>query len=75
MNSKVGRIELITGPMFAGKTTELLRRIERSELARLNCAVLKYARDDRYSTDNVATHDRKFHAAIPCNELMTHVSE
>ena len=54
----VGRIELIIGPMFAGKTTELMRRVKREIHARRTCFIIKYARDDRYSSDCVASHDR-----------------
>ncbi|KAH0790945.1 thymidine kinase family protein [Histomonas meleagridis] len=70
-----GRIELIFGPMFAGKTTELLRRIKRAELARFQCIIIKYAKDDRYSTDKVSTHDMNTQSAfstnllIPCYEM------
>jgi thymidine kinase len=72
---RVGRIELITGPMFAGKTTELLRRVERAKLAHQRCAVIKYSRDDRYSQESVATHDEQLHVAIPCLLLMPLIDE
>lgn len=53
-----GRIELIIGPMFAGKTTELMRRVKREIHARRLCLVIKYAKDVRYSKDHVASHDQ-----------------
>lgn len=53
-----GNIQLIFGPMFSGKTTELLRRIKRFSIARRRCLVIKYAKDTRYSEDGVSTHDR-----------------
>ncbi|KAH0787760.1 thymidine kinase family protein [Histomonas meleagridis] len=65
-----GSIELILGPMFAGKSTEMLRRIERAELAKLRCIVLKYSKDKRYSVDKVSTHDLQMHKAVPCCLLM-----
>jgi thymidine kinase len=68
----VGRVELIIGPMFAGKTTELLRRIERAELAGRRCVVMKSNRDTRYSEESVVTHDLQTHVAIPCDHLMNH---
>jgi hypothetical protein len=74
MNTSVGRVELIIGPMFAGKTTELLRLVERAKLARLCCVVMKFNRDVRYSVDCVATHDKLTHAAIPCETLMPHLA-
>ena len=44
-----GRIELIMGPMFAGKSTELLRRVNRLEIAGKKCLSIKYSADQRYS--------------------------
>lgn len=55
---KRGRIELIIGPMFAGKSTELLRRVKRHEIAGSKCLRIKYADDTRYSVDSISTHDR-----------------
>lgn len=51
-----GKIELIFGPMFSGKTTELLRRVERHQFAKRKCAVVKHTIDTRYSGDEVVTH-------------------
>ena len=56
---KRGRIQLILGPMFSGKTTELIRRCKRFQIANCRCAVVKYAKDTRYSVDELATHDRQ----------------
>jgi thymidine kinase len=53
-----GRIELIIGPMFAGKSTELLRRVKRHQIAGSRCLRIKFAGDTRYSADSIATHDR-----------------
>ena len=69
---QAGRIEVIVGPMFAGKTTEMLRRIDRAELGRRRCIVMKYNKDQRYSVEKVSTHDENMHDAIPCAELMPH---
>ena len=54
-----GRIEMIVGPMFAGKSTELMRRIRRHELAYRRCVVIKYAKDQRHGEGDtqLATHD------------------
>lgn len=70
-----GRIELIVGPMFAGKTTEMLRRVDRAELAKKRCVVMKYSQDNRYSQNNVATHDLQMRVAIPCSKLLPHIEE
>jgi len=43
-----GRIELIMGPMFAGKSTELLRRVNRLEISGMKCLSVKFSMDLRY---------------------------
>ncbi len=53
-----GHIELIIGPMFAGKSTELLRRVNRLEIAGRRCLYVKYSEDNRYSQDCIATHNK-----------------
>lgn len=52
-----GRIEVICGSMFSGKTEELIRRMRRAEFAHLNIMVFKPEIDNRYSIDNVVTHN------------------
>ena len=44
-----GRIELIIGPMFAGKSTELIRKVKRHEISGKNCLNIKFLEDNRYS--------------------------
>ncbi|KAG8235981.1 hypothetical protein J437_LFUL015135, partial [Ladona fulva] len=65
---------VIFGPMFSGKSTELIRRLKRYQVARRQCLVVKYARDDRYDSTNIATHDKELLPAICCVELM-HLSQ
>jgi len=45
------------GPMFAGKSTELLRRVRRLEISGKKCLTIKYSMDTRYDKYNIATHD------------------
>lgn len=52
----MGRIEVITGPMFSGKSEELLRRIHRVELAKQSHWLFKPSIDKRYSQDEVVSH-------------------
>ncbi|HKM11562.1 MAG TPA: thymidine kinase [Bacilli bacterium] len=54
---KLGRIEVITGPMFAGKTEELIRRVRRAEFAKENIVVFKPLIDDRYAQNEVVSHN------------------
>jgi thymidine kinase len=51
-----GHIEVITGTMFSGKTEELIRRLERSEIAGQKVQVFKPEIDDRYSEETVCSH-------------------
>lgn len=50
-------IELIIGPMFSGKTTEMLRRLNRHKLGNKKILVVKYDKDDRYCKNAICTHD------------------
>lgn len=53
-----GRIEVVCGSMFSGKTEELIRRLRRAEFARQKVEIFKPAIDTRYSDDDVVSHDR-----------------
>lgn len=52
-----GRIEVICGSMFSGKTEELIRRLKRAKFAKQRVEIFKPAIDTRYSQDNVVSHD------------------
>ncbi|MGB9680176.1 MAG: thymidine kinase [Thermoanaerobacteraceae bacterium] len=52
-----GFIEVIVGPMFSGKSEELIRRIKRAQIAKQKVQVFKPAIDDRYSLDKVVSHN------------------
>jgi thymidine kinase len=77
MSQGQGEMQLIFGPMFSGKSTELLRRIRRHTIAKRKCLVVKYANDTRYSKDNLATHDRMEWVAQPATTLreVLHVAQ
>ncbi len=52
-----GRIEVICGSMFSGKTEELIRRINRARIARQKVEIYKPRLDTRYSEEAVVSHD------------------
>lgn len=54
-----GWIEVITGCMFAGKTEELIRRINVLQYAKKNIVVFKPKIDDRYDEHDVVSHSGK----------------
>ncbi|GFY45855.1 thymidine kinase, cytosolic [Trichonephila inaurata madagascariensis] len=64
-----GQIQVIFGPMFSGKTTELIRRMRRYQIAKHNCLIVKYANDVRYDSNNIATHDRQCLSAVCATTL------
>ena len=53
-----GWIEVITGPMFAGKSEELIRRIKRLEYAHKKTLVFKPKIDNRYSENEIVSHSK-----------------
>lgn len=54
-----GRIEVICGSMFSGKTEELIRRLKRATFARQRVEIFKPAIDTRYSDEKVVSHDQR----------------
>lgn len=53
-----GRIEVVCGSMFSGKTEELIRRMKRAEFAKQRVEIFKPSLDTRYSEVDVVSHDR-----------------
>ena len=74
----VGEIHVIMGPMFAGKTTELLDRVAEDEARGLRVALVKSCKDNRYSDDEVVSHDgtaRRCNAVAELEELRHVIGE
>ncbi len=59
----MGKVEIIAGSMFSGKTEELIRRLGRAEIARQKVAVFKPCIDDRYSEQHIVSHNI---SKLPC---------
>lgn len=53
-----GSIEVICGNMFSGKTEELIRRLRRAKIARLNVKIFKPKIDTRYEEGNIVSHNQ-----------------
>ncbi|MBR5643096.1 MAG: thymidine kinase [Salinivirgaceae bacterium] len=64
-NADGGRIEVICGSMFSGKTEELIRRLRRAKFARQRVEIFKPAVDVRYSAVNVVSHDENSIPSTP----------
>jgi thymidine kinase len=58
-----GRIEVIVGPMFSGKSEELIRRLKRARIARQRVACYKPDIDLRYHRTSIASHSDQTHEA------------
>lgn len=62
------RVEVIAGCMFSGKSTELIRRIRREQIAKRDVIVFKPSIDDRYDKEAVASHNG---LRLPCTTAKT----
>ena len=60
-----GRIEVVCGSMFSGKTEELIRRMRRAQFARQRVEIFKPSIDVRYSEEDVVSHDMKHIQSTP----------
>ena len=63
-----GRVEVICGCMYSGKTEELLRRLVRAKIAKLKVLLFKPALDDRYSENDVVSHSKMKMPSLPFDE-------
>lgn len=66
-----GRIEVICGSMFSGKTEELIRRLKRAKFARQKVEIFKPAIDTRYSDESVVSHDSHSISSTPIDSSAT----
>lgn len=72
-----GRIEVVCGSMFSGKTEELIRRIKRATFARQRVVIFKPQIDTRYSEEEVVSHDRNSVMSVPLStsaEILDYLS-
>ena len=72
-----GRVELICGSMFSGKTEELIRRLRRAVIAKQKVQVFKPAIDTRYHEEQVTSHNGLGFEARPvssASDILTDLS-
>lgn len=62
-----GSIEVICGSMFSGKTEELIRRLRRAQIARLNVEIFKPETDTRYNETAIVSHNQNSIPSTPVN--------
>ena len=73
-----GWIEVICGSMFSGKTEELIRRIRRAEIAKMNTIIFKPNIDNRYSSNHIVSHNQSKMESIlveDINEILENSTE
>jgi thymidine kinase len=70
VHQRQGSLEVICGPMFSGKSEELIRRIKRAIIAKQKVQVFKPALDDRYDASAIASHSQRKHEAIPVKDTL-----
>lgn len=69
-----GRIEVVCGCMFSGKSQVLISRVQNARQRNERVTVFKHASDTRYDASSIVTHDRRRLVAVPIersNELLT----
>lgn len=66
---KIKMLHLFIGPMFSGKTTTLISRLERYKIGGKRCIVVKYDKDVRYDDQKICSHSQVKHEAIKTNLL------
>lgn len=54
-----GYLEIITGGMYSGKSSELIRRVKRAQYARKRVQLFKPLIDDRYNPNQIVSHDQR----------------
>lgn len=70
VHQRQGSLEVICGPMFSGKSEELIRRIKRAIIAKQKVQAFKPALDDRYDLSAIASHSEQKHGAIPVKDTV-----
>ena len=66
----IGRIELIIGCMYSGKTSEIMRRIQMYKTLNIPVAIYTHSSDTRYvESGNISTHNRACISAHPVTNL------
>ncbi|MBO9130089.1 thymidine kinase [Bacillus sp. 165] len=68
--SRIGWLEVICGSMFSGKSEELIRRVRRTQFAKQKAIVFKPCIDNRYSEEDVVSHNGAKVRAVPVSSSL-----
>jgi len=69
VNGKSGWIEIICGPMFSGKSEELIKRLRRAQIARRRVQIFKHGMDARYDATSIVSHSQMSLPGVAVNEV------
>jgi thymidine kinase len=67
IQGKTGWLEVICGPMFSGKSEELIRRIRRAEIAGQRLQIFKHGIDARYDVSSIVSHNQQSFPSVAIN--------
>jgi thymidine kinase len=70
-----GRLKVVCGSMYSGKTEELMRRLKRAEYANKRILTIKHSIDDRYSHIDIVSHAGKKRSALIINDQPNTIGE
>ncbi len=69
IHGKTGWIEVICGPMFSGKSEELIKRLRRAQIAKRRVQIFKHGKDSRYDTSNIVSHSQQTLPSTPVTDV------
>ncbi|PID80880.1 thymidine kinase [bacterium DOLJORAL78_65_58] len=69
INGKSGWIEIICGPMFSGKSEELIKRLRRAQIARRRVQIFKHGIDARYDATSIVSHSQMSLPGVAINDV------
>ena len=78
INGKSGWIEIICGPMFSGKSEELIKRLRRAQIAKRRVQIFKHGSDSRYDATSIVSHSQMSLPGVAIsdiNDLLTLVDD
>lgn len=69
VNGKSGWIEVICGPMFSGKSEELIKRLRRAQIAKQRVQIFKHGIDARYDATSIVSHSQMSLPGVAINDV------
>ncbi|MCB1182162.1 thymidine kinase [bacterium] len=69
INGKTGWLEVICGPMFSGKSEELIKRLRRAQIAKRRVQIFKHAIDARYDATKIVSHSAQSMPGVAVSDV------